>query len=201
MMADDSLAAKVARIDEEGRVADFQALRHTFITNLTRGGVAPKVAQALARHSTITLTLDRYTHLRPEDELRALDVLPDLLLPESAAAAEERRATGTDSCAVLPPCLLSDGADACERMPVPASAEAKDGARGRARTYDLMIKSHLLYQLSYAGTPSKTGAGRILRDGATINGRNGAGIEDRGARAGAGDDARAPAPRWAKGVW
>ncbi len=42
------------------------------------GGVQPKVAQALARHSTITLTLDRYTHLRAGDELKALETLPDL---------------------------------------------------------------------------------------------------------------------------
>src|SRR4051812_41315751 len=32
------------------------------------------------------------------------------------------------------------------------SARAEDGDRGRARTFDLMIKSHLLYQLSYAAT-------------------------------------------------
>ena len=50
--------------DDAGRVADFHSLRHTFITNLARGGVHPKVAQALARHSTITLTMDRYSHTR-----------------------------------------------------------------------------------------------------------------------------------------
>ncbi len=39
------------------------ALRHTFISNLARAGIHPKTAQALARHSTITLTLDRYSHV------------------------------------------------------------------------------------------------------------------------------------------
>lgn len=33
---------------------------------------------AFARHSIITLTMDRYTHRRVEDEIAALDVLPDL---------------------------------------------------------------------------------------------------------------------------
>jgi integrase len=42
--------------------ADFHSLRHTFITMLARNGVHPKEAQALARHSTISLTMDRYTH-------------------------------------------------------------------------------------------------------------------------------------------
>ena len=41
--------------DDSGRFADFHALRHTFITNLATGGVHPKTAQTLARHSAITL--------------------------------------------------------------------------------------------------------------------------------------------------
>lgn len=64
--------------DAQGRVVDFHALRHTFITNLAQGGVHPKTAQVLARHSTITLTMDRYSHSEREDEARALDRLPDL---------------------------------------------------------------------------------------------------------------------------
>ncbi|MFH5804676.1 hypothetical protein [Alienimonas sp. DA493] len=35
--------------DAAGRVLDFHALRHTFVTNLARSGVHPKHAQALAR--------------------------------------------------------------------------------------------------------------------------------------------------------
>ena len=35
--------------------------------------------------------------------------------------------------------------------------ERESGTRGRARTFDLMIKSHLLYQLSYAGTRARAG--------------------------------------------
>ena len=40
--------------DGAGRYADFHALRHSFITGLVTGGVNPKVAQTLARHSVIT---------------------------------------------------------------------------------------------------------------------------------------------------
>lgn len=44
---------------------DFHALRQSYITHgsLIRSGANPKVVQMLARHSTITLTLDRYTHV------------------------------------------------------------------------------------------------------------------------------------------
>ncbi len=78
--------------DGAGQVADFHALRHTFITNLVRGGVHPKVAQALARHSTITLTMDHYAHLEALEQRSALEVLPGL---GGAAGQEEVKATGT----------------------------------------------------------------------------------------------------------
>jgi hypothetical protein len=55
-------AAGIPRRDAAGLVADFHSLRHTFITNLATAGVHPKTAQTLARHCTISLTMDRYTH-------------------------------------------------------------------------------------------------------------------------------------------
>ena len=79
-------------VDHEGRYADFHALRHTFISNLAAGGVHPKTAQRLARHSTITLTMDRYTHLHSVNLTAALDVLPDLSVPRRPVIL----ATGTD---------------------------------------------------------------------------------------------------------
>jgi len=82
--------------DDAGRCADFHALRHTFISNLAAGGVHPKTAQRLARHSTITLTMDRYTHLRREDLAGALATLPDLSSTRQAAIA-----TGTDDARIL----------------------------------------------------------------------------------------------------
>ncbi len=64
-------------VDREGRVADFQALRHTLITNLARGGVHPKQAQDLARHSDINLTMSRYSHTLLSDRAAALAALPE----------------------------------------------------------------------------------------------------------------------------
>jgi hypothetical protein len=72
--------------DGAGRYADFHALRHSFISNLVSGGVHPKTAQRLARHSTITLTMDRYTHLRRDDLADAVTALPDLSGPARQAA-------------------------------------------------------------------------------------------------------------------
>ena len=78
MLRIDLAAAGIPYRDGSDHVADFHALRHTFITRLVRSGVAPAVAQKLARHSTITLTLDYYTHVFVDDERDALDRLPPL---------------------------------------------------------------------------------------------------------------------------
>ncbi len=59
-------------VDAAGQVVDYHSLRHGFITYLVMANVPPKVAQALARHSTITLTMDRYTHLEMGDLVEAV---------------------------------------------------------------------------------------------------------------------------------
>ena len=59
-----------------GAFADFHSKRHTFITTLERSGVRPKVAQTLARHSDIRLTLGIYTHAELVDQTAAITSLP-----------------------------------------------------------------------------------------------------------------------------
>ena len=62
--------------DRDGRHLDFHGLRHSFISSLVRAGVMPAVAMKLARHSTITLTIDRYTHVSARDAAAGIDRLP-----------------------------------------------------------------------------------------------------------------------------
>ena len=61
--------------DGEGLFADFHSNRHLFITNLERAGLSPKMAQILARHSDIQLTLGVYTHLGMLDQTAAIATL------------------------------------------------------------------------------------------------------------------------------
>ncbi|MCG3128341.1 MAG: hypothetical protein CHACPFDD_03225 [Phycisphaerae bacterium] len=75
-----------------GHIADFHALRHTFITNLARGGVHPKLAQDLARHCDVNLTLSRYSHTVISERATALRSLPDLAI--TPVGAEPRDANG-----------------------------------------------------------------------------------------------------------
>ena len=78
MLRDDLADAQIPYENKSGRVFDFHALRHQFISNLASAGVHPKVAQQLARHSSISLTMDRYTHLQSADVTNALHELPEL---------------------------------------------------------------------------------------------------------------------------
>lgn len=82
----------LAYVDDAGRFADFHSLRHTFLSNLARSGVHPKLAQALARHSTITLTMDRYSHTVLGEQGEAVEALPSL----AGATTQVQQATGTD---------------------------------------------------------------------------------------------------------
>ena len=64
------------------------------MTELVRAGVAPKDAKELARHSTITLTMDHYSHVTVRDTAAAVARLPMPLRPARQSAA--LKATGTD---------------------------------------------------------------------------------------------------------
>ena len=102
----DVLRHNLARVgipysDENGNVYDFHALRRQFITDMVASGVHPKDAQALARHSIITLTMDRYAHVRQADLRSALDKLPGPKGDETAGAQNETRLI------IFPPCTVA----------------------------------------------------------------------------------------------
>ena len=94
----DLQAAGIAKRDERGRTVDVHALRHSFGTLLSKGGVSPRTAQAAMRHSKIDMTMNVYTDPKLLDVYGALDTLPTLDLNSSPQTeAQSMRATGTDS--------------------------------------------------------------------------------------------------------
>ena len=62
--------------DEDGMYADFHANGHIFISSLSRAGIGPKMAQTLARHSDVNLTMNLYTHVGMHDQATAISILP-----------------------------------------------------------------------------------------------------------------------------
>ena len=74
----DMKVAGIPKRDERGRTVDVHALRHTFGTLLSKGGVTPRTAQAAMRHSSIDLTMNTYTDPRMLDVQGAVETLPEL---------------------------------------------------------------------------------------------------------------------------
>lgn len=85
MIQKDLKRAGIPYVEERGHYADFHALRKTFITNLCCAGVYPKLAQMLARHLDINLTMNIYTMLGVYDQAMAVGALPPI--PKMAGAA------------------------------------------------------------------------------------------------------------------
>ena len=93
----DLKAAGIPKVDERGRTLDVHALRTTFGTLLSKGGVAPRTAQAAMRHASLDMTMQVYTDPKLLDVRGALDALPMLPLnAEQADITEAARATGTN---------------------------------------------------------------------------------------------------------
>lgn len=101
----DLVAAGIARVDggrfvtedENGRAVDFHSLRYSFVSALAASGVHPRVAQALARHSRIDLTMGVYTDLALLDRRGAVEALPSV-----PVAVPQRTPQCASTCLSLP---------------------------------------------------------------------------------------------------
>ena len=129
--------AGIAKRDERGRTLDVHALRHTFGTLLSKGGVAPRTAQAAMRHSTIDLTMNVYTDPKLLDVHGALDSLPALPLnTERQSMREVAKATGTDDLPTSPlaPVLAPNPDFPCksESFTVKSTGEREAGKGSRS---------------------------------------------------------------------
>ncbi|MFA5291907.1 MAG: site-specific integrase [Phycisphaerae bacterium] len=82
----DLIAAGISKCDDRGRTLDIHALRHTFGTHLSKAGVAPRVAHAAMRHSSIDLTMNIYTDPTLLDVAGAINSLPKFTVSQSNSA-------------------------------------------------------------------------------------------------------------------
>lgn len=107
--------------DASGGKADFHALRHKFITELVKAGVQPKDAKELARHSTITLTMDRYAHVTLQDTAAALSKLSGPPPTGGLAGAAPGAADGGNG---------REGSGTVEERRTPSKTGAAKGRKG-----------------------------------------------------------------------
>jgi len=75
MIRRDLQVAGINFTDAHGDDYDFHALRHQFITDLSKAGVSLRAAQELARHSKPELTANIYTHLSAQDTIADVEKL------------------------------------------------------------------------------------------------------------------------------
>ena len=90
----------LAYCDSNGRFADFHSNRHSFITSLERAALSPKMAQTLARHSDVRLTLGVYTHVGLHDRVAAIHSLP---APPGMSVGPENDADALRTSGTKPP--------------------------------------------------------------------------------------------------
>lgn len=76
MIAFDLGRAGIAECDANGQVADFHALRHTFISRVVRAGATVTEAQRLARHSSPVMTFGLYAHATAHELARVVASMP-----------------------------------------------------------------------------------------------------------------------------
>src|SRR5262249_29915576 len=149
--------------DPDGRYADFHALRHTFITNMVKSGIAPKAAQCLARHSTIDLTMNIYTSLTVHDQASALTCLPPVpAIDEANAESGALRATGTDGPEKVPTVVPRGAENGAIRLASESSEPAPNCTDNEGNRRDASRPKH-------ARNPEKIGVScTALRQSASI---------------------------------
>ena len=114
--------AQIAWLDNGGRRADVHAMRHSYGTLLSIGGVSPREAMSLMRHTDMRLSMRTYTDPKIFDLAGAVEKLPiNLSTPDELQSA---KATGTDGG--LPGITADGGAIAVRRD----EGKHGDGASG-----------------------------------------------------------------------
>ena len=74
MIRHDLKLAGIPYCDEDGKFADFHALRHGYITKLWESGARADVIMSLARHRSLTMTM-RYSHTDRSAQVAAINAL------------------------------------------------------------------------------------------------------------------------------
>jgi integrase len=141
----DLIKAGIPLRDGQGRKAVFHSLRHTYGTNLARGGVASRVAMALMRHSDRRLTDKIYTDENLLGTSEAVAALPSFASQPSQIASQSLGAEGQSQSR---PVAAYGGVKAVKStankgeshvltLPVTLGQNGANGGSGGARTRNL----------------------------------------------------------------
>jgi integrase len=141
--------------DASGRKAMFHSLRHTFGTNLARGGVASRVAMALMRHSDRRLTDKIYTDENLLGTWAAFDSLPNYGEQASQIASQILGAKGlgvasavaTDAGAVARETVAIIGESHVLALPVTMGHNTENGGSGGAGSRSGVLETWVFWMV------------------------------------------------------
>jgi len=88
----DLARAGIVYQDAAGRRVDFHSLRMVFATWLAVGGVHPRVAMELMRHSDLKLTMKIYTDASQLPLVAGVERLPSFVVPSTSGQEVVRAA-------------------------------------------------------------------------------------------------------------
>jgi len=124
--------------------ATFHSLRHSFATRLMEKEVHPKIVQEILGHSSISVTLDIYTHCNNDLKRKALEKLNTGVATAYETCSRNERSEQVEQESQYKIAVSKEATT--EESP---ESRFFTGAGGRNRTPDLLITSQLLYLLSY----------------------------------------------------
>ena len=129
--------------DENGLYADFHANRHMFITNLAKAGIHPKLAQSIARHSDVSLTMNVYSHVEVQEQATAINTLPapPLLTGASVGSGSEVEQVETGQVEAV---QIADTSGAADFSPQDSESGSEVVAHLVAQTFDFGCHSSTL---------------------------------------------------------
>ncbi len=102
--------------NHDGETLDFHSLRHTCGSWLALQGVHPNVIKTVMRHSSITLTMDTYGHLLPDQHADAIGGMINMVAERTPLAATGTAGKPTDAPAVGTAVGMPNGAIVCESV-------------------------------------------------------------------------------------
>ena len=155
----------LAVTNHQGEELDFHALRHTTGSWLALQGIHPNIIKTVMRHSTITLTMDTYGHLLPDQHADAIGGMVNMLAGIAPAAATGtagkpppvQRTVGTPNDAMECESVraVDESADMRQTLEFPRRSEDDEAENrntpGRIRTCDRRIRNPLLYPAELRG--------------------------------------------------
>jgi len=144
----DLALAGIPKRDERGRTVDVHAMRHTFGTLLSKGGVTPRTTQAAMRHSDVNLTMNTYTDPKLLDVAGAMEALPALPLGTGTQGeAVAVSATGTDDLTPSPlvPVFVRKSAEHCTMQSIldTIARETSERQAGESAVANVLPSKHL----------------------------------------------------------